>query len=194
MRAIKILLAVLIMAPAAFVQTAYQIDWYVISSGGGHTESGSYQADASIGQPIVGQSASPSYFLESGFWVGAAPVSTIENEYLPGDANMRNGIWPPQTIGADVTYLVNYFRSISVPCILSGLFIAADANGDCQVIGSDVTRMVNYFRGTGDLSWCPQYPPAWLTPEDCPIEAPAGWPNCETPPVSSKIINGSSVK
>ncbi|MCP4582282.1 MAG: hypothetical protein GY839_11760 [candidate division Zixibacteria bacterium] len=100
-------------------------------------------------------------------------------EYLPGDANMPNGIWPPSTIGADVTYLVNYFRGLNDPCLLDSLYCSADVNGDCLVIGSDVTRLVNYFRGMSDISWCLDYEPAWPTPEDLPIEAPVGWPNCE---------------
>ena len=102
-------------------------------------------------------------------------------EYLPGDANMYNGSWPPEIIGGDVTYLVNYFRGFlsSQPCLLDGFWASADANGDCSVIGSDVTKLVNYFSGFGVISWCPDYEPAWLTPGDFPAEAPDGWPDCE---------------
>lgn len=105
------------------------------------------------------------------------------SQYYPGDANMANGIWPPAVIGSDVTYLVNFFRSIPAnpACLLSGHYCAADVNGDCRVIGSDVTRLVNYFRGIATLSYCPDYPPLWLAPEDFSEEPPAGWPNCETP-------------
>jgi hypothetical protein len=100
-------------------------------------------------------------------------------EYLPGDANMINGQWPPKIIGADVTYLVGYFRGINGPCLVGGFFNAGDANGDCRIIGSDVTRLVSYFRGLSAISHCADYPPAWLVPDDCPTEAPDGWPNCE---------------
>ncbi|MCP4581982.1 MAG: hypothetical protein GY839_10210 [candidate division Zixibacteria bacterium] len=117
-------------------------------------------------------------------------INTIGFNYLPGDVNMYNGVWPPHAIGGDVTYLVNYFRSIpsSQACLMHNptaviapvyFWASADANGDCLVIGSDVTRLVNYFRGLTELSHCPDYPPAWLTPDDLPGEAPAGWPNCE---------------
>jgi hypothetical protein len=99
--------------------------------------------------------------------------------YLPGDANMLTGIWPPQVIGSDVTYLVNYFRSENEPCLLEDFFCAADVNGDCQIIGSDVTRLVSYFRGLSDLDYCPDYEPAWLTGIDCPLIPPPGWPGCE---------------
>jgi len=101
--------------------------------------------------------------------------------YLPGDANMYNGSWPPAVIGSDVTYLVNFFRGLTSnpACLLDGFYAAGDVNGSCTVIGSDVTRLVNYFRGQGAIEPCPDYPPLWLAPADCPDEAPSGWPNCE---------------
>jgi len=101
--------------------------------------------------------------------------------YLPGDVNMSAGTWPAAATGPDVTYLVNYFRSLptSVACPLDGFWGSADANGDCNVIGSDVTKLVNVFRGIGSIDHCPDYPPAWPTPLDLPEEAPDGWPNCE---------------
>jgi hypothetical protein len=101
--------------------------------------------------------------------------------YLPGDVNMYHGVWPPQAIVGDVTYLVNYFRSASTShaCFLDGFWASADANGDCEVIGSDVTRLVNYFRGQAGISYCPDYPPSWQTAFDLPEEAPPGWPGCE---------------
>lgn len=113
--------------------------------------------------------------------IGAYGVgcSAIIYEYLPGDANMYNGIWPPELIGSDVTYLVNYFRGAAEPCLLEDFYCSPDVNGDCQVVGSDVTRLVSYFRQLGELSFCPDYPPAWLTSDDCPELPPEGWPGCE---------------
>ncbi|MCP4581943.1 MAG: hypothetical protein GY839_10010 [candidate division Zixibacteria bacterium] len=104
-----------------------------------------------------------------------------ESAFLPGDVNMYGGSWPPLVIGGDVTYLVNYFRGIetSQSCLLQGLWCSADANGDCLIIGSDVTKLVNYFRGETEISYCIDYPPSWHTPDDLPVEAPPGWPNCE---------------
>ncbi|MCP4584260.1 MAG: agmatine deiminase family protein [candidate division Zixibacteria bacterium] len=101
--------------------------------------------------------------------------------YLPGDVNMYNGAWPPAIIGGDVTYLVNYFRGLetSPACYLDGYWASADANGDCLVIGSDVTKLVSFFRGIGSLGSCPDFESLWPTPDDVPIEAPDGWPNCE---------------
>jgi len=101
--------------------------------------------------------------------------------YLPGDVNMYNGAWPPTVIGGDVTFLVNYFRGqpTSLECWLDGFWCSADANGDCSVIGSDVTKMVNYFRGTTSITFCPDYEPLWLSPDDLPVDPPDGWPGCE---------------
>jgi hypothetical protein len=117
-------------------------------------------------------------------------------QYVAGDANMYVGQWPPQVIGGDVTFLVNYFRGVVQPCLLDGFYCSGDANGDCQVIGSDVTRMVNYFRGIIGILPCPDYESAWPTPEDIPVDAPAGWPHCEPPPVSSgkDLQQGGSAK
>ncbi|MCP4582046.1 MAG: hypothetical protein GY839_10535 [candidate division Zixibacteria bacterium] len=117
-------------------------------------------------------------------------------EYLPGDVNMANGAWPPMVIGGDVTYLVNYFRGLptSPSCLIPDYWCSADANGDCLVIGSDVTKLVTYFRGLASISNCVDYTPAWPTPDDLPAEAPAGWPNCVTPPVSSTDLPGGSAK
>ncbi len=100
-------------------------------------------------------------------------------DYLPGDANMAAGSWPPNVIGADVTYLVNYFRAIAAPCLVGGFYNSADANGDCSVIGADVTYLVQYFRGANELHFCPDYEPSWQSSGDLPAEAPDGWPNCE---------------
>jgi hypothetical protein len=173
-----LVLIILLIATAIFAQT-YQIDWYVIGSGGGHSESGAYSIDGTIGQPIVGVSSSANYRIEAGFWVGAgAPMGY---EYLPGDVNMYGGTWPPAATGPDVTYLVNFFRGLptSHSCLLDGFWCSADANGDCNIIGSDVTKRINVARGIGSIDYCPDYPPAWPSPLDVPAEAPPGWPGCE---------------
>ena len=103
--------------------------------------------------------------------------------YIPGDVNMYLSIWPPSVIGSDVTYLINNFRSYgdSDPCLLYGFWASADINGDCNILGSDVTRLVNFFSNIGTIEYCQDYPPLWLSPDDLPVEAPEGWPNCETP-------------
>ena len=196
MNIIKIVIMIALLTSCAFAQP-YQIDWYVIASGGGHVESDNYKLDATIGQPVTGTSSSDSYWLESGYWVGAGPGEGPGGyEYLPADANMFNGAWPPTVIGGDVTYLVNYFRGqpCCPSCILGDFFCAADINGDCNVIGSDVTRLVNYFRGRVAIVYCPDYEPAWPTIDDLSVDAPPGWPNCVSEIQTSKnrVIPGES--
>jgi len=101
--------------------------------------------------------------------------------YIPGDINMHNQYWPPLIIGADVTYLVNFFRgeTTAVSCLIDSLWVSADVNGDCFVTGNDITRMVNYFRGQISLGYCPEFPPRWHTPSELPDRPPQGWPPCE---------------
>ncbi len=48
-------------------------------------------------------------------------------------------------IGADVSFLVNYFRGVVLDCPCS--LCAGDINNDGRIIGSDVTYLVNYFIG-----------------------------------------------
>jgi len=122
-------------------------------------------------------------------------------QYMAGDVNMSNGIWPPMALGADVTYLVNYFKAspTSVPCLLHNpvagtpyFWTSADANGDCIVMGSDVVRLVAYFRGQQPIEWCADYPPCWhpIDPsfDPPPVIAPDDWPNCETPTVMGRVL------
>jgi len=101
--------------------------------------------------------------------------------YLPGDANMYLGIWPPMVIGGDITYLVNFFKGSpsSQGCLLDGFWASADANGDCLVMGSDVVKLGRYFKGIDSISYCPDYPPTWFTTDDIPDDQPVGWPLCE---------------
>ena len=121
-------------------------------------------------------------------------VCNLGFAYLPGDANMYNGAWPPAVIGSDVTYLVNYFRGLvtNPACLIGGFYCAADVNNSCTVIGSDVTRLVSYFRGQGIIEYCVDYEPLWHNSGELPADPPAGWPNCEALPVVNKVIPGAN--
>jgi hypothetical protein len=129
------------------------------------------------------------YVWNPAFVGGTIEIVAPAYAYLPGDANMFLGLWPPQVIGNDVTYLVNYFTGATQPCLLDGFYCAADVNGDCQVIGSDITRLQNYFLGGPPPAYCPDYPPLWPTRGDLPPNAPDGWPNCEGA-LAVKVIPG----
>lgn len=113
--------------------------------------------------------------------------------YLPGDANMGNGAWPPAVTGSDLTYLVNFFKSYPCcpGCLLNGFWAAGDINGDCVILGSDVTRLQNYFRGTATISYCPGYPPLWPTTSALPPTRPVNWPNCGSTLLRANLIPSS---
>jgi len=104
------------------------------------------------------------------------PVVFVVNhvyEYIPGDANMTEGMWPALLSNSDVTYLVNYFRRAAAGCAFEEFYAAADANGDCKVAGNDVTYLVNYFRGWSPLpDGCPDYPHMPPTEENYPACTP----------------------
>jgi hypothetical protein len=158
----KLFIIIMMIFPALALAQNYRIDWYVIGSGGGHSASGSYQLDGTIGQPIVGQSSSPNYRIDAGFWVGAGPAGP-GCPYVPGDVN-GNGV----ANGIDVTYYVSYLKGgpappISCDCPPHGaLYVAADANGNCATNGIDVTYMVSYFKGGPPLMFCADCPPTML--------------------------------
>ena len=86
MKTIMIFFAVLSLTMIATAQN-YQIDWYVIASGGGHAESANYQADGTVGQAIAGTMSSDNYIVESGFWVGGGGAGGGCGYYVVGDYN-----------------------------------------------------------------------------------------------------------
>lgn len=99
-----------------------------------------------------------------------------------------SGQWIWQDLVYPICRLVKCYTS---GLLLTSFYCPADA---CRASVPDVTKLVTKFHGLANITPCPDYSPAWPTPDDLPVEAPSGWPNCETPPVSSKIINDSSVK
>lgn len=78
MRRIKIILWVVIVAALLLATAAqagssanYAIDWLVPmnAAGGRQAQSAHYASDLTVGQTIVGSTASPGYQLQAGFWV-----------------------------------------------------------------------------------------------------------------------------
>jgi hypothetical protein len=155
----SILIIFLVVFPCSVAIAQYQIDWWVMGSGGGHSESGSYKLDGTIGQPIVGQSSSANYRIDVGFWVGAAPQGPV-CDYVVGDAN-GNGSFN----GLDVTYSVAYFKGGPPPpyeceCTSgNSWFVSGDVNSSCNFNGLDVTYMVAYLKGGPPPHPCPDCPP-----------------------------------
>ena len=168
--------ALVLMTPLAFAQT-YQIDWYVIGSGGGHSESGNYQLDGTIGQPIIGNSSSANYIIEAGFWVGAAPAGGCD--YVPGDINGSGS-----ANGIDVTYGVTYLKggsaprdSCDCPPMAFPFYAAMDVNGTCSTNGIDITYFVAYLKGQQpSLLYCADCPPARMAAPPAPTVMPVKSP------------------
>ena len=172
-------------APVYHDSIVGDIYWYTI----GANDSGTtvnYYVVATDNQDLRTQSPTESYQCTShpqGF------------AYLPGDANMYNGDWPPAVIGSDVTYLVNFFRGLTTnpACNIEGSYMAADVNASCTVIGSDVTRLVNFFRGSGVIEYCPDWEPLWHNTSELPDSMPEGWPHCDSPVTAGvKVLPGAA--
>jgi len=100
-------------------------------------------------------------------------------KYLPGDANMRAGLWPPQVQLSDLVYLVNFTRGMNSGCLNDSLYCAADINGDCNVAYADITSFIGYFRGEVQIGSCPGYETQWPFESSCPANQPLFWPGCE---------------
>ena len=77
---IPTLLAFFLLASGVLAQDTPAINWSVIGGGGGHAEAAPYALDGTVGQPMVGQAASPPYDLCAGYWCGAAAGYRV---YLP---------------------------------------------------------------------------------------------------------------
>jgi hypothetical protein len=157
-----ILLIGLILLSSMANAQEYSIDWYVIASGGGQTESESYQVDGTIGQAIVGASSSDNYTVEGGFWAGVGEPPEGDCVYVPGDCN-HNG--SPLELG-DVIAMIGMYRGSVVPpyecsCPPHGdnFTPTADPNGNCVALElGDVVTEIGAYRGTTTASGCVDCP------------------------------------
>lgn len=159
MRVHKILLMMLLTASISLAQN-YSIDWSVIASGGGHSESENYQADVTIGQAIVGQSTSENYILQAGYWVGMP--SGDDCVYIPGDCDYDG---TPATLPDAIAMIGMYRGTVVHPyecdCPPHGetFGATADPNGNCIADElPDVVAEIGIYRGTVEALGC----------EDCP--------------------------
>lgn len=145
----------------------YSVGRYVIASGGGHSESASYQTDGTAGQPIVGQSSSANYAVDAGFWAGVGEAGG-GCDYVVGDVNGSSSY-----NGLDITYGVAFFKGgpdpmcpfgscPTPPC--DGFFYCGDVNGSCSYNGLDITYGVSYLKGgPGPLPCSSCAPPGVVT-------------------------------
>jgi hypothetical protein len=103
------------------------------------------------------------------------PVSPLDPDYTRADMGAyyyhhMNGAgdanYDCQVMGADVTYLVRYFKGLgNAPYPLW----RGDASGDTIVAGADVTYLVRYLKGLGNPPVknpnCSN--PEWSIPDSC---------------------------
>jgi hypothetical protein len=159
----RLIIVALSLMPVASSAQSFRVDWWTISPGGGHSRTAAYQVDGTIGQAIVGGSATAFYRVEAGFWVGAGPWFC---EYLAGDVN-NSGI----ANGIDVVYAVSYFKGGAPPLVncarpagpcpqASPFYAALDVNGSCSTNGIDITFYVSFLKGGPAIICCPSCPPA----------------------------------
>jgi hypothetical protein len=115
-----------------------QINWQVISSGGGDGSSANYQLSGTVGQTAVGTGSSASYGLGHGFWqdfgAGGGPC-----DCMPGDANNTG----THNI-LDCTYLISYLYK-GGPAPVPYEVCSGDANKTCGINILDVTYLINYL-------------------------------------------------
>ncbi len=177
MKIINFTLLLLLMTSFAIAQD-YQIDWYVIASGGGEMSSTNYNVNGTAGQPIVGTSSSASYIVESGFWVGAGAIGGCD--YVVGDVNGSDSY-----NGLDITYGVSFFKGGALPMCPFGscpippcnsFYYCGDVNASCSYNGLDITYGVSYLKGGPALMPCASCPPGGLIVTSAPgeiIKSPA---------------------
>ena len=121
--------------------TGEQINWQVISAGGGSGSSTNYVLIGTVGQTAVGAGSSTNYGIIHGFlqnFVGAGGCCQV-----PGDADHSGGL----DVG-DIVFLVSYLfqgSGVPPPCDREG---DADDSGGLDV--GDIVFLVSYlFQGSG---------------------------------------------
>jgi hypothetical protein len=193
MKIINAVLLLLVMSSLAIAQN-YQIDWYVIASGGGEMSSTNFNVNGTAGQGIVGISSSPNFTVQAGYWVGAG-AGPGGCDYVVGDANGSSSY-----NGLDITYGVNFFKYGSPvpqcpfgscpipPC--DAFYYCGDVNASCNYNGLDITYGVNYFKyGSPGPAPCGDCPPDGLIVTSAPgqITKPASILNIEQKPQLPEI-------
>ena len=136
-----------IVTSAAKPMTGEQINWQVISSGGGHTTSTNYSVDATVGQTAVGEVSSTSYKINQGFWQTFGPPACCHGTTGNVDGS-RDGVVDISDVFAMVDYL-----SSSIP--LSNCAAANDVNKDGTIDISDLFALIDYLTGAAPLPACP---------------------------------------
>lgn len=133
--------------------SAIELDWMVLSGGGVAGASASYRMDATVNQVAVGQSTSPSYRLNLGFW------QTFEAGCCVGLRGNLDGLGDPSipTLG-DLTVMIDHLFITLVPlvCWEEGNLDGSLPEGPGSVTLGDLTVLIdNLFISLAPTPPCP---------------------------------------
>lgn len=123
--------------------TGEQINWQVLSGGGGPMSTTGYILNGTLGQTVAGLTSTTGQSIHQGYWQNFGAVGCCDT---PGDAN-DDGVCD---IG-DCVYLLNFiFREGAYPvCGDEG-----DPNGDCSADVGDVVYILSYIYREGPYPVC----------------------------------------
>jgi len=136
---------------AADAPADYTIPWKSINGGGGNTESATHKASVSIGQGVIGFTASADHQAGIGYWYGISPSGGCDCGSPWGDLNDDDLINP-----VDVVLMVNkvYILNDMLPEFPDCPLDAGDVSCDGIVNPVDVVFYVNKVYILNDL-FCP---------------------------------------
>lgn len=162
MKALCTVAVVLVLVVAASTSQAYQIDRFVIGSGGG-SASGSHSIMGTVGQPAIGVSSGAVNVLESGFWYTPGWIITGVPEDGAGKAvfgleqNSPNPFNPVTTVRYSVAARSDVRISIyNVAGRCVGTIVNGEKDPGAYVVtfdASDLSSGIYFYRMTaGDFS------------------------------------------
>jgi len=128
---------------------AEQINWQVLSGGGGTCSAGNFRLGGTLGQLAAGKSTAGDMSLSHGFW---QVFGTSDCDCHPGDPN-NDGI---VNIG-DPVFLINYiWREGAAP--IPYALCSGDAQADCFCNVGDAVYIINYIFREGPYPYsCEQW-------------------------------------
>jgi len=142
--------------PGVTSPQAFEIPWLSVNAGGAiNLTSTNFELKASVGQSVIGSSASNSYQIGIGFWYGVTDTAGSSCIAKPGDAN-ASGTYTLGDIISGVNYIFNKPGCDPTPlCWLSGLLCRGDWNASGTVTLGDVIQGVNYIFNKPNGPWDP---------------------------------------
>jgi len=143
---VMFLLNVTISSSYSGVATGEQINWQVLSSGGGKGTSTNFMINGTLSQTSVGTGLSTNFVLGHGFWQAFGGG-------IPGCCLVRGDVATPidgNVLVNDLVFMVNYlFKGGASPDCLDAGDVATPLDGNILV--NDLVFLVNYLFKGGQL-------------------------------------------